>query len=363
MGPNEFTTQTQSEVDEPKNGDVTSSSPGGVQGKSGTRSTEHSWTSVAISKAAGWAIPLLAVMLYIIFSIAAPDTFSSLANLRAMIGGQATVLLLSMAIILPMREGDFDLSVSSVMILAGCLTGVLTAHHVSPLVACLAALLVGVVAGAINGLLVVIVGIDGLIATLGTLTVMSGLSTYVSSNNTVTTFPTGLTNFASHKFLGLETPVWAGWILAIILWYVFEQTPLGRYTLFIGGNRNAAQLAGLRVNRFRIGGFLVSGTLSAMAGLLFAGSFGSVDPSASASYLLAPFTAVFLGASAIKIGRFNVLGTVVAIYLLAIGITGLGLLGAQYWIADVFNGGCLIVAVCFSILVRRASRLRGASSI
>jgi len=316
----------------------------------------RSWATVGLSKAGPWAVPALGVILYLAFTIAAPHTFASLANVRAMIGGQAIDLLLAMAVIFPMRAGDFDLSVSSVMILTGCTVGVLTEHHVTPVLACLLAVLIGPAVGAINGILVVRVGIDSLIATLGTLTVMAGLATLISNNSVVTTFPSGLTNFVSGKFLGLGTTVWAGWILALLIWYIFELTPLGRYMLFIGGNRSAAQLAGLRVKSFRQGGYLVSATLAAVAGLLFAGSLGSVDPSASTSYLLPPITAAFLGASAIKIGRFNVLGTLVAIYLLVIGITGLELLGAQYWIADVFNGGCLIVAVGFSIVIRRAGQ-------
>jgi ribose/xylose/arabinose/galactoside ABC-type transport system permease subunit len=139
---------------------------------------DHSWARVGLSKAGPWAIPALAVILYIGFSIAAPHTFASFANLRAMIGGQAVVLLLAMAVIFPMRAGDFDLSVSAVMILTGCAVGVLTEHHVTPVLACLLAVLIGPAVGAINGILVVRMGIDGLIATLGTLTIMGELRSW-----------------------------------------------------------------------------------------------------------------------------------------------------------------------------------------
>jgi ribose transport system permease protein len=189
------------------------------------------------------------------------------------------------------------------------------------------------------------------------MTIMTGLATLVSAGNVVTTFPAGLTSFTSYHFLGFPTPVWAGWIVALVVWYVFELTPCGRYLLFTGGNPVAARLTGLRVNAFRQGAFLVSATLSAVTGLLYAGALGSVDPSAGAAYLLPPITAAFLGASAIKLGRFNVVGTLVAIYLLAVGITGLQVLGLQGWVIDVFNGACLVVAVGFAALIRRqASR-------
>ena len=310
---------------------------------------------IKLSTVGPWAVPLLLVILFISFSVLAPSTFGTIANVRVMIGGQATIVLLSMAIIVPLRAGDFDLSISAVMILSGCTIGALTAHNYPVVVACVLGVLIGPVVGVINGLLVVRFGIDSFIATLGSLTILNGLATLISSGAVITTFPTGLIHIASQTFLGLPTPVWVGWMIALVLWYVFELTPCGRYLLFIGGNRGAAQLAGLPVNAFRQGAFIVSGTLSSVTGLLFAGALGSVDPSAGSAYLLPPVTAAFLGASAIKLGRFNVVGTLVAIYLLAVGITGLQLLGIQNWIVDVFNGACLIVAVGFTRLFRRAA--------
>ena len=307
-----------------------------------------------LSAVGPWAVPLLLALLFVAFSIAAPRTFASLANVRVMIGGQATIVLLALAVIVPLRAGDFDLSTSAVMILTGVAAGVLSAHGWPFVLACLVAMLVGPVVGVINGLLVVRLGIDSFIATLGTMTILGGVAGLVSGNALITTIPPELTRFAAARFLGFGTPVWAGWIIALALWYVFEWTPCGRYLLFIGGNRGAAQLAGLPVDTFRHGAFIFSGTLSAAAGLLYAGLLGAVSPSTGSAYLLQPMTAAFLGASAIKPGRFNVAGTLVAIYLLAVGITGLQLLGLQDWIADVFNGACLIAAVGFTILFRRA---------
>lgn len=302
-----------------------------------------------------WAVPFLFVVLCVVFSIAAPDTFATTTNLRVLIIGQATILLLSIAIVIPLRAGDFDLSVSAVMVLSGCVLGYLTAQGVSAIVACLLALLIGPVMGLINGLLVVRIGIDSFIATLGTLTVLVGLASLISGGALMTTVPTELLDFTRMSFLDLTMAVWIGWGIALLVYYVFEWTPTGRYLLFIGNSAEAARLAGLRVNAYRQGVYVVSGTLSALAGILAAGSLGSIDPTASGAYLLPPITAAFLGASAIKLGRFNVVGTLVAIYLVAVGVTGLQMLGFESWIADVFNGAFLIFAVGLTIFLRRPS--------
>ncbi|GCD91141.1 sugar ABC transporter permease [Nocardioides sp. LS1] len=303
-----------------------------------------------------WAMVVLLALMFITFCFLLPDTFASVANVRVMVEGQATVLLLAMALLIPLRAGDFDLSVSAVMVLTGAAVGILTLNNESAWMVYLLPLLIGPVVGVVNGLLVVKVGIDSFIATLGTLTILGGLSIFLSGGTLVTTIPPELSDFASHRFLGLTTFVWIGWIVAGIIWYVFELTPVGRFLLFVGGNRASAELAGLRVTSLRVGSFIVSGALASLAGMLFAGSLGAVDTSSNSAYLLPPITAAFLGTSAIKVGRFNVAGTLVALYLLTVGITGLVLLGFDSWVSDVFNGACLILAVAFTIVVRRGSK-------
>jgi ribose transport system permease protein len=142
-------------------------------------------------------------------------------------------------------------------------------------------------------------------------------------------------------------------VLAAIVWFIFEKTPYGRYLLFIGGNRDAARLTGLPVRRSRMIAFIVCGLLAAVAGLVMAGSLGAVDPTSGPSYLLQPYAAVFLGTTAIQPGRVNVIGTLLGLYLLVVGITGIELLGISGWITDAFNGGALVVAISVSKMLQR----------
>ena len=94
----------------------------------------------------------------------------------------------------------------------------------------------------------------------------------------------------------------------------------------------------------------------AIAGVMLTSSVGSLDPSLSGQFLLQPFAAAVLGAATITVGRFNALGTLVGIYLLVVGITGLQLLGVEPWVSDVFNGGMLVIAVAFATLAAKSRR-------
>ena len=139
---------------------------------------------------------------------------------------------------------------------------------------------------------------------------------------------------------------------AIVMWYVFDYTPLGRRLLFVGRGREVARLNGISVDRVRLGALVTSGVLSALAGILYAGVLGSADPYSGLNFLLPAFAAAFLGATTILPGRFNPWGVIVAVYFLATGITGLTMLGIPLWVTNVFNGGALILAVTISQLTR-----------
>jgi ribose transport system permease protein len=155
-----------------------------------------------------------------------------------------------------------------------------------------------------------------------------------------------------HELLGIPLAFYYGLALCVVLWYVFEYTAVGRRLLFVGRGRSVARLSGVRVVRIRWAAFVASGTLSALAGVLYAGTTGGADPSSGASFLLPAFAAAFLGATSIVPGRFNPWGSLIAVYFLVTGITGLQLLGVESFVQQLFYGGALIVAVVLSRVIR-----------
>lgn len=144
-------------------------------------------------------------------------------------------------------------------------------------------------------------------------------------------------------------------VIADILWFVLDHTPVGRYLYAAGGNARAARLAGARVDRIVFGSLVASSTLAALAGVILAAKLGIGSHEVGPPYLLPVFAAAFLGSTQIKAGRVNVLGTIVAVYLLAVGMKGLQLAGAPSFVNDLFNGGALIIAVALASRRRKST--------
>src|SRR5262249_55197215 len=131
----------------------------------------------------------------------------------------------------------------------------------------------------------------------------------------------------------------------------FEHTPGGRRLFFVGAGRSVARLSGIRVDLLRTVAFVTTALLSAAAGVVFAGQVGASDATIGPTFFTPTLAAVFLGATAITPGRFNVWGTFIGVYFLVTGITGLELIGLSGWIIQVFYGGALVVAVVLSRLI------------
>lgn len=287
------------------------------------------------------------VLVIVIFSFARPDTFMTTGNFQTIFGSQSVLAVLTLALLPPLIAGDYDLSVGSMMGLSAMTIAVLNVQHGWPLgLAIVAALAIAVVVGLLNGGFIVFLGVDSLIATLGSGTLMTGVVLWMSGSATVTGVSDTLVEAViTTKLFGISLVFFYALILATLLWYVLEYTTLGRRLLFVGRGRTVARLSGIAVGRMRIGSLIASALLAAIAGALYAGTTGSADPTSSQTFLLPAFAGAFLGATCISPGRFNPWGALVAVYFLVTGITGLQLLGASSYVQDLFYGGALLAGV------------------
>jgi len=294
------------------------------------------------------------VLVIIAFGILRPTTFLSWANFSTIFGSQAVLVVMALGLIVPLTAGDYDLSIAGNPTLSAMVIAVLNVYFDWPIAAVVfAAIATGFVIGAVNAFLVLYFRINSLIVTLGMGTFLHGITLWISNSNTISGIDFAITNAVIvTRLFGIPMAFYYALLVAAIIWYVLTFTAAGQRLLFVGRGREVARLSGIRVDQVRAITFLVSGAMGGLAGVLAVGSLGAADPNSGLTYLLPAFAAAFLGATSITPGRFNPIGSVIAVYCLVTGITGLSILGISTFVQDLFYGGTLVVAVCLSQLVR-----------
>lgn len=306
----------------------------------------------------GLVIAWLAVIA--LFGALRPDVFLSWANFSTIFGSQAVLVIVTLGLIIPLTAGDYDLSIAGVLTMSSMLTAVLNVVHGWPIAAAVvAALLAGLLVGAANAAITLYFRIHSLIVTLGMGTFIHGVTLWFSNSQTISGIDFKLvTAVIVTRLFGIPLAFYYALAVALAIWYVFSFTAAGQRLLFVGRGREVARLSGIKVDRVRFTAFVTSAGLGALAGVIYAGTTGAADPSSGLTFLLPAFAAAFLGATSINPGRFNAIGSVIAVYFLVTGITGLSILGISTYVQDLFYGGALIVAVALSQLVRgREERL------
>ncbi len=306
----------------------------------------------------GWAerYGLIVAWIAIILILGAfkPAQMFAWNSYASMLGSNAMVVVLTLALVIPLTTGDFDLSVAATMGLSSMLIAVLNVQQGLPIgSAVIVALAAGAAVGAVNAFFILYFRVFSLIVTLGTGYFVAGLVLWVSDSGTVAGVSMDLVKAVIlTRFLGIPIGFYYALILSGVVWYLFQHTALGRRMLFVGRGREVARLSGVNVTRVRAGALVASSTMAAFAGVLYTGMRGAADPSSALAFLLPAFAAAFLGSTAIYPGRFNAIGSFVAVYFLSTGIMGLNFLGVDSFVQNLFYGGGLVVAVAISQLIR-----------
>lgn len=299
------------------------------------------------------------VVMIVILSIAAPTTFLSTSNFVNVLTQNSLIAIIACGMTLPLVVGEFDLSIGYQASFAGVITvGLLTKQGLPIPLAIVIGIGCGVLAGLVNGLLVTMLGVNALIATLGTGTVIVGLNYAYTGGIPITLSPADASylQISLGKTLGVPNPIIFMVLAVIVLWLLLNRTVLGQQMQAVGGNHEAARLSGVRVERVRIWAFVIAGSTAAIAGILLSSRVGSGQLTAGDAYLLNSFAAVFLGSAALRDGEFHVLGTLIGVLTVGFGYNGLAILGAPTFFQYIFSGGLLIVAVALSTVARRYAR-------
>jgi ribose transport system permease protein len=318
------------------------------------------WASLL--RRSGTLLGFIALVVY--FRLNLPDTFLTAPNLLNISQQISMLAVVAFAMTLVMVMGDFDLSVGSMAGLAGVVAALAFVAGWSVGAGALAALGVGLLGGLLNGLLVSVIGITPFVATLGTLTAFNGLALIVSDGRTIfgRDIPAEFSGFArgglpvgmvNERALLLPNLTLVALIVLVVVWVLLEHTTYGRRLYAIGGNPEAARLAGVRVGALRLSAFMLAGLGAALAGLMYASRVASANPTQGGGLMLDAIAAVFLGMTMSDEGEPHVLNTLVGVLILGVLDNGLTQMEVDSYVREVLIGAIIILAVTFSSLSRR----------
>lgn len=304
-----------------------------------------------------FGVPFMAVLLIVFFWLAT-DQFLSGANIKTILTDAALPAIVAVGLTACLAMGEFDLSLNGVAGLATIVVAVLTARKGMPTIPAVAiALAVGLGIGLVNGVFVGFVGVSALIVTIAVNSILNGWQYIVSDSQQIFGgFPPGFVRFARGELGPVSTLVIVAVAVAVAVYVLLEHTTLGRHLRAIGGNPEAARIAGVNVARTKLAGFAISSTLAALAGLLFAGKQTTAFPLSGLDVLLPAFAACFIGAAMFKVGEFNVPGTIVGVLIATITANGLLLMGVPNYATFIFQGVILLVALVFARVVSGQGR-------
>ncbi len=287
------------------------------------------------------------------FSFLRPDAFPTVANLLNVTQQMATLAILATGATFVMVTAEFDLSVGFVASWAAVVVVSLFGAGFDIMPAVLLTLAGCVLLGIGSGLLVARFGLPSFIATLALGTVVSGVSNWISGGASIFTgIPAEFKAIARLRPLGV--PLLTIWMVVVLVvaGTVLDKTELGRRLYAIGGNREAARLAGVPIVRDAITAFALSAFLAGLTGILLAARVGSVQHTMGDGLLLPAYAAVFLGTTALRDGEPNILGTLLGVAIIAVLGNGLTILNVKPFFVEMLTGGIIIAAV----LLRRLSR-------
>ena len=293
-----------------------------------------------------WALVILGFALY------EPKTFLQAGTFQTIFSSPVELIFLALALVVTFCVGEFDLSVAGLMGLSGTLVSLLAVNHgFNPWAATVVAVAASAFVGFVNGFLVVRLGVNAIVVTLGTGTLAIGVALWLTNLNTINGLPASFSRMAIYGVGGISVSFFYGLALTILLTYILVATPLGLRMSFVGANREVARLAGVRVNRIRLGAYVFSGLISGVGGIVLAATLGGYDPAPRRPTCCLRCRR-FPGHCGDPARQVQSVGASFDLFLQT-GIVGLQLAGLTGYIEDLFYGGTLVVAVTISTLVRR----------
>ena len=298
---------------------------------------------------AGTLIGLLIII--ITFSFLSP-VFFTIPNLLNILQQSSINALIALGMTLVIISGGIDLSVGPTAALSAVLGATMMVAGVPVPLAILATLGIGAICGVFSGSLVAYAGLQPFIVTLGGLSLFRAVALIYTGGNPVFGIPTEFRSLINSEIFGIPTPIVIVAVIALVLWTVMNKTPLGEYILAVGGNEEAARVAGVPVKRTKVTVFVISGTLASLASLILIGRLGAAEPTIGNLWELDAIAAAAIGGASLMGGKGSVVGTIIGAIILGALRNGLTLLNIQAFYQLLATGLIIIIAM----LIDRATR-------
>ena len=304
---------------------------------------------------------------FIIFSSVSRDIFFSSANFTSMAYQIPEIAILSIAVMLSMLTGGIDLSIVSISNAAALVAAWIMTNHITEsgsapvawiIIACLAGIAVGLLAGAVNSILVASLNVTPILATLATMTLFNGIAIGMTDGVSVSGLPEQFMRVGNGTFFGIPTPFVLMVVIAIAVGFLINRTTLGLKVFLVGTNRKAAQYSVMGDRKVIAWVYLISGFLSSLAGLIIASRTSAASPDFGSSYILLAIVIVVLGGINPNGGFGTVTGVILATTVLQMVASGFNALRFSQFFYLVSQGGVLIFVMILNVVLerRRVSR-------
>jgi len=247
-----------------------------------------------------------------------------------------------------LKMGDFDLSIGATATITSIVVANLLVSGYGIPLAIIAGLLTGAAVGVLNGILVAYGGLNALVCTLASGSVVAGLALGITQGVSIWDLPVAFEFIGRGESFGVPNRFIIMILLLIVLWFFHAYTPTGRRMEAIGGNAEASKLSGINVDRNRFLGFLLSAVCAATAGIVLSSAVMSANATMGMPYMLDAFGACFIGASTVRIGQFHIWGTFVGVLIVVVAINGLIIMMVPGYLTEMIRGIILLLAIFMS---------------
>ena len=310
---------------------------------------------------------------FILFSYFSSDIFFTPENFQSMAYQVPEIAILSIAVMLSMLTGGIDLSIVSISNASALIAAYIMTQKMSEegaisnswiIIACLVGIILGLICGAINALLIAVLNVTPILATLATLTLFNGIAIGITNGVSVSNLPEQFMRVGNGTFFGIPTPFVLMMVIAAGVGYLINRTSLGLKVFLIGTNRKAAQYSVMGDKRVIAWTYVISGFLSALAGLIIASRTSAASPDFGSSYILLAIVIVVLGGINPMGGFGTVTGVVLATIVLQMVASGFNALRFSQFFYLAAQGGVLVIVMMINtILEQRRARRSVAKSL